>query len=303
MTDKKIRIIETAIKLFAQKGFHLTSIQEIADAAGIAKGSMYLYFKSKDDLLFSIYKYYFGLMHHALVVAGQQDDLSPRKRLIAHLQTHFEKTTEFRDFITMQLKEQFFENNDEIKKYALHGQARLFLLLHKQLLEVYGQPFEPWALDCTNMFKSMVTSYIGLIIFYKKSFDTRELAVYLVDRLDDIVSGLLSKQPKPFLTANEMQHFLDTENIVDFDNTEYLLDEIVALKERVEQLRISGRTAKDIVSSLQVIEEELLKTEPKTIIVQGMVSHLRQIHAPELNKKLKRLYALLHAHFDENRGL
>lgn len=47
-------IKETALELFAQKGFHNTSISDIAKAAGISKGLMYNYFDSKDALLFSI---------------------------------------------------------------------------------------------------------------------------------------------------------------------------------------------------------------------------------------------------------
>jgi len=49
--EKKSLIIETAIELFAEKGFHNTSISEIAKKAGISKGLMYNYYESKEDLL------------------------------------------------------------------------------------------------------------------------------------------------------------------------------------------------------------------------------------------------------------
>lgn len=44
-------IIQTALKLFAQKGYHGTSIADIAKEAGISKGLAYNYFKSKSDLI------------------------------------------------------------------------------------------------------------------------------------------------------------------------------------------------------------------------------------------------------------
>lgn len=47
-------IKETALALFAQKGFHNTSISDIAKEAGISKGLMYNYFESKEALLWSI---------------------------------------------------------------------------------------------------------------------------------------------------------------------------------------------------------------------------------------------------------
>jgi len=50
-TDKKELILNTALKLFAEKGYHATSISSIAKDAGISKGLMYNYFESKETLL------------------------------------------------------------------------------------------------------------------------------------------------------------------------------------------------------------------------------------------------------------
>ena len=55
--DKYQQILEAAIELFSENGMENTSIQEIAELAGVAKGTIYLYFKSKDDLMEQVYKY------------------------------------------------------------------------------------------------------------------------------------------------------------------------------------------------------------------------------------------------------
>jgi AcrR family transcriptional regulator len=49
------RLLAVATRLFAEKGFEATSVQEIVGSAGVTKGAMYHYFASKDDLLFEIY--------------------------------------------------------------------------------------------------------------------------------------------------------------------------------------------------------------------------------------------------------
>jgi AcrR family transcriptional regulator len=49
--EKKHLIMEVALQLFANEGYHTTSISEIAKKAGISKGLMYNYFESKEDLL------------------------------------------------------------------------------------------------------------------------------------------------------------------------------------------------------------------------------------------------------------
>ena len=52
--DKRQLIEDTALELFASKGFHATSISDIATQAGISKGLMYNYFESKESLLHAI---------------------------------------------------------------------------------------------------------------------------------------------------------------------------------------------------------------------------------------------------------
>lgn len=47
----KHKIFESALELFAEAGYHTTSISQIAKKAGISKGLMYNYFESKDQLL------------------------------------------------------------------------------------------------------------------------------------------------------------------------------------------------------------------------------------------------------------
>ncbi len=49
------RLNEVALRLFAEKGFESTSVQDVVSAAGVTKGAMYHYFGSKDDLLAEIY--------------------------------------------------------------------------------------------------------------------------------------------------------------------------------------------------------------------------------------------------------
>jgi TetR/AcrR family fatty acid metabolism transcriptional regulator len=55
--DKRERILDAAVRVFARKGFYLTRVSEVAKAAGVADGTIYLYFKSKDDLLVSLFEH------------------------------------------------------------------------------------------------------------------------------------------------------------------------------------------------------------------------------------------------------
>ena len=84
--DKRDAILRAAIDTFAARGFFNAQVADVARAAGVAAGTVYLYFRGKDDLLISIFD---RTMKEAIAegrrsVAGLQDPLD-RLREIARL--------------------------------------------------------------------------------------------------------------------------------------------------------------------------------------------------------------------------
>jgi TetR/AcrR family fatty acid metabolism transcriptional regulator len=86
ITPKRDAILRAAIDVFAERGFFHAQVADVARAAGVAAGTVYLYFRGKDDLLVSIFE---RTMRDALgeartAVAGVQDP-AERLRLFARL--------------------------------------------------------------------------------------------------------------------------------------------------------------------------------------------------------------------------
>ncbi len=85
---KHKKIIEAAIRVFAQKGFYNSRISEIAKEAKVADGTIYLYFKNKDDILISLFEEEFGKIVENMRqdLEREQDPLQKIRRfVIAHL--------------------------------------------------------------------------------------------------------------------------------------------------------------------------------------------------------------------------
>ena len=59
---RNAEILQTAARVFNQKGFHATRIQDIADELGMRKGSLYHYISSKEDLVQGLVVGVLGLM-------------------------------------------------------------------------------------------------------------------------------------------------------------------------------------------------------------------------------------------------
>jgi TetR/AcrR family transcriptional regulator, fatty acid metabolism regulator protein len=94
--DKRDAILKAATQVFAQNGFFQSQVADVARAAGIAAGTVYLYFRSKDDLLVSLFE---RTMREAIAEGRAAldgvDDPSERLTRIARL--HLERLGRDRD--------------------------------------------------------------------------------------------------------------------------------------------------------------------------------------------------------------
>jgi AcrR family transcriptional regulator len=85
------QILDAAVRLFAEKGFHRTTTRDIAEAADVAEGTLYNYFANKDDLLFGIME---RLTNSMTFEAMHSEALEP-----ADIQEHFITLLQtYRDF-------------------------------------------------------------------------------------------------------------------------------------------------------------------------------------------------------------
>ncbi len=114
--DKRERILRAAIKVFARKGFHATRVNEIAKAAGVADGTIYLYFKNKDDVLVCIFE---DRITRLLEVLRRELERSPsfeeRMRRIVGLQLGLlEGQRDLAEVITVNLR----QSSKLLKQYA-----------------------------------------------------------------------------------------------------------------------------------------------------------------------------------------
>ena len=102
--EKEDQLLEAATHLFKEKGYHNTSMQDLADAVGMQKGSLYYYIEGKDELLRR-------LMERATsFMASQIDeiytsDLPPARKLRWALEDHAATMMEHMDLVAVYLHE------------------------------------------------------------------------------------------------------------------------------------------------------------------------------------------------------
>jgi TetR/AcrR family fatty acid metabolism transcriptional regulator len=114
--DKRDRILKAAIRVFAKNGFYATRVSEIAKAAGVADGTIYLYFKNKDDLLITIFEEGIQQLLSILRAVAQSEGPFDRRitRIIELQLGLLEEQRDLAEVITVNLR----QSSRLLKQYA-----------------------------------------------------------------------------------------------------------------------------------------------------------------------------------------
>ena len=101
--DKKSQILESAARIFSQKGFEKATMEDVSNELCVTKGSLYYYIKSKEDMLFQCHMKALGMSIRALEET-LNSDLPPRMKLHKAIIRHIEVVT--KEFVVGALRQQ-----------------------------------------------------------------------------------------------------------------------------------------------------------------------------------------------------
>jgi AcrR family transcriptional regulator len=103
MSSRRSELTRQAARLFAEKGYHGTSIGDLAEAMGVQKGSLYAHIQSKADLLWEVARGGAAAFHAAL--DGVPDDLPATEKIRLGLRAHLRVVAEQLDAATVFIRE------------------------------------------------------------------------------------------------------------------------------------------------------------------------------------------------------
>lgn len=129
---KKQAIFSAAVQAFARKGFHGTTLDEIADCAGIAKGTIYLYVSSKEELLKLVLKEGLALYMQQLQQRWQHCQ-SPREKIERFIDHQVDTARTYGNAYRVLLEEEA-----GLEKKIQHKTRRARQHLLRELKEAFG---------------------------------------------------------------------------------------------------------------------------------------------------------------------
>ena len=112
--EKQLQIIETAERLFAQKGFDGTSVRDIAEEAAINVAMISYYFGSKEKLMEAIFEVKIGRVQMRVEELLKDESLSPIQKINTLIEEHIERVMKSQRFYRIMICEQVSNTNPAI---------------------------------------------------------------------------------------------------------------------------------------------------------------------------------------------
>ncbi|TET85948.1 TetR/AcrR family transcriptional regulator [Candidatus Aerophobetes bacterium] len=175
-----VQILEAGEKLFAKKGFYPTTMEEVARAAGLAKGTIYLHFNDKRDLFFSIIEKKLDILLEKIEKEMRKDEF-PSQRIKLAIGIHLRFLEENRDFfkIMQALPESLKQEMErKLKGRVIEKQSRYVEILDQLIRKgIRNQEIKP--------------------------LDSRKLAVILVGMMHSLTIYWISRKEKGSLSQDD----------------------------------------------------------------------------------------------------
>lgn len=133
MADNRRKILDIAIGLMSEKGYHGTSLQMIADGVGITKSSIFHHFKNKEEILVAILEDAFPKALYSLMMVVNDKELTGVEKLKEFIELQMKVVAERGEILRIYLSEGKFLGAQHAR---LHGEGRRhYTKLVKQIVE------------------------------------------------------------------------------------------------------------------------------------------------------------------------
>lgn len=280
---KRDLILSTAKSMFIEKGFRGTTIAGIADAAGIAKGSVYSYFTSKLDIVKALFLQS-DEKNQILVEQLLGDKNINHQDLLEHyLIGEFQEVLNERSFIQVFLSDEMIIMDPDVMTVVQECRVNYHLSQQKVLLQTYGKKIAPWMYDTVSLVNGLLQEYSVYLTLDDANFSIKRCAHFIAFCVESSVNALICSSLEPLLTQENFPLTQDI-NLEKFqrqktkDILENIKSQTIHLKNDQQQL---------ISETIELIELEINKPQSSNTLIRALVANLRPYS--ELNNLRRRL--------------
>lgn len=265
MSDRKLHVLRIAQRLFTEKGFATTSVQDIIEEANISKGTFYNYFRSKNECLVAILEHAYEeaiiLRRELLIGENPQDANILARQITVRLVLNREQNLlPLYDAI-------YYSGDDDLRHFIQqHHRKELTWLAHR-LIDIYGDDVRPYVADLVIVFSGILQHYLHFMnVRTLQPIDTEALVQFALLATKGVFQEMQTTG-KTFIGPTIFDQFHQNEPSLEALRTQLM-----------EQLRSfqTEELSTQSAAYITFLEEELQRRKPRLVVVGTIVRSLRE---------------------------
>lgn len=289
MEQRKLEVLLIAIRLFSENGYQATSVEEIARESGMAKGSFYKLYPSKEDLLIDIVAIIPIQTKEILCKIYSKNYNSPVEKLTDFMKLNIENV--FFNMIHIILTanvEGALMKNSRIHRVAETVTNEMEQLLYEFFVDLYGEQIQDYIWDIILLNHSLIFQYIYNIRKQDVMANIDDIATFMGTSIDIFVEGLLERKPTSIIKKSYENPIFGESPLIKGKKIAHLLKD---MHESVNRLKLTKAEKLEYVNAMKLLEQEITQKESKGFLMKALLSYLKSI--PSLQSNCEELERLL----------
>lgn len=270
---KKRQILHTAMAVFIEKGYFAASMKEIAEACGMAKGSIYKIFDSKEDLFTAVFELCHQIMFEQAGELDRHPEPAPpmevlRRKIEFQLQYMFENY-----FFMSEFRELPITSNERFIAAWKKKRATLLTWHRDCFHEAYGDRIADCIWDIVAIFRGLQREYVAYVHQKVIALPMSELALFFVERMDVVVNDMLRKNTKPIL--NETTIYINHINPAEPSLQKQSMDDFLqSVAVAIQKLPKPEQTRRELQEVNGLLRQELRREAPNRTLLHVYATFL-----------------------------
>jgi AcrR family transcriptional regulator len=170
--ERREQLLEAALAVFAEKGYHASRVSDIAARAGVSQGTVYWYFKSKGDLYQSAFMHYMDAFMEPVYRVVSRQDLPPGARLLAIAETTLNMLNEASGFMMLFFQAMSTPDTADMLTHSFREVYQRWIDICIPLFQAIGDP-EPKA--AAQLFFCVLDALMLQYFLDPQSFDREQV--------------------------------------------------------------------------------------------------------------------------------
>lgn len=269
MNLRKRQVLDAALQLFIEKGFHNTSIQDILSNSMISKGTFYNYFSSKNECFLAIIEqvhYEASLRRHELLHGNDPaDETILIEQIIVLMELNKEQNL-------VSIFEGIFHSNDvELRDALMRNRLIEVEWLSNRFVDIFGEESRPYTLELSVLFFGMVQHLsLSFRTFYARTVDVKKVASIAFRNIKVILPEIM-KTNDIFITSGSLQ-LIDTNSYYQSVTKDMIVEKLEGfLKElQYDEIHVVG------IQFTKTLIEEHTRDCLRGAVIEALLKPFRQ---------------------------